>query len=152
MNKALSELRLNKNLIVDKESKLKIITAENGRYSYFDYTREKIEEIASKDIKEIKIRDVNPLVQALFPNNLICSGLFHPFIIFEIKDKKRVDPPTYYYGSMNSYLNCNDELKFNRLIDEIVDLFTKNEIKCHQSWLDYYVKVIEGEEDEKQDN
>lgn len=127
-------LILNKKLEIDEEAKKIIITAEGGRYLYFDYTKEKIQEIALKNLDDIKRKDANILVQALFPKYLICDGLFDNFLMFEIKNNKRVDPPKYCYYDLTSYLNNNKELKFNYLAFEIIDLFKANNIQYNEQW------------------
>lgn len=134
MKNELKELVLNKELIIDESQKKIITTAEGGRYKYFDFTKEKITEIAAKSFIDLTVQDIFYVVQALFPEYLICSGLFDCFIIFEIKDDKRIDHPKYYFRSLDSYLNNNDELKFNFLAKEIVDLFKKNNIPYHEKW------------------
>lgn len=143
MKKALKELKaltLNKKLEIDEEAKKIITTAEKNRYTYWDYTKEKIEQIASKNLNDLKITDAFVLVQALFPKYLVCSGLFDCFLMFEIKNNKRFDPPKYYYANLTSYLNNNNELKFNYLASEIIDLFKVNNIDYNKQW----DKILEG--------
>lgn len=127
-------LFLNKKLEMDEEAKRIITTAEGGRYSYFDYTKEKIQEIALKNLDDIKRIDANILVQALFPKYLICGGLFDNFLMFEIKNNRRADPPKYCYYDLTSYLNNNNEVKFNYLASEIIDLFKVNDIQYNEQW------------------
>lgn len=127
--------KINKNLIQNNELKETIVKAENGRYSYFDYDVEIVSEIAKKSIKEVKYKDVRILVQALFPEYLICSGLFDCFLMFRINsDGFRVDPPEYFYADIQSHLNRDSKNGSKRLIEEIIDLFEKNNIKYDDSW------------------
>lgn len=133
------KLILNKKLEINEEAK-NIIT--NARYSYFDYTKEKIQEIANKNLEDLKHKDACVLVQALFPNYLICGGLFDAFLMFEIEDNKRVDPPKYCYSNLTSYLDNNKKLKFNHLASEIIDLFETNNIQYNEEWH----KLIKEEE------
>ena len=134
MKDKLEKLVLNKKIIVDENQKSVITSAEGARYKYFDFTKEKISEIAIKPFSNLTIEDCFVLVQALFPEYLICSGLFDTFIIFEIKNGRRIDPPKYFFSSLDSYLNNNNELKFNFLAAEIVDLCIKNNIQYAKFW------------------
>lgn len=130
----LEKINLNKDLTLNEEYKNVITSAEKGRYSYFDYSKEKIEEIAKMNINDIKWKDTAYLVQALFPQYLIYSGLFDSFLMFEIKNNVRKDPPKYFYRNLISYLNNNKEVKVNYLGDEIINLFEVNNIKYDTSW------------------
>ena len=128
------ELKLNKDLTINEEYKKVITEAERGRYNYFDFSKEKIQEIALKDLKDLKYNDAACLVQALYPQYLIGSGLFDGFLMFEIKKGVRVDPPKYCYGNLTSYLNNDKKTKFNYLAAEIIDLFKNNNIEYNQDW------------------
>ena len=128
------EIQLNYDLTIDEETKKIITSAEGGRYSYFDYSKKIIKEIVSKDVKEIKWHDVAIIVQALFSKYLICSGIIDCFLMFEIKNNKRSDPPKYCYRNVASYLNNDDKAKVNYLGEEIKKLLAINEIECHPSW------------------
>lgn len=143
--KKLEKLTLNKELNINNQLKEVIITAEKGRYSYFDFNKDVIEKIAQKSLAkdDLKVTDCFYLVQALFPQYLVCSGLFDCFLLFEIKNNYRVDPPIYYYHNLSAYLNNNENCKYNRLVDEIIDLFKKNNIKYHEDWDKYLKKCDE---------
>ena len=148
MKKELKPLILNKSLEMNEEYKKNITSAENGRYSYFDYSKEIVQKIANKDFNQLYCADVRPIVQALFPQYLICSGLFDGFLMFEIKNNYRVDPPKYCYLDVGSYLNNNKEVKCNLLIEEIFDIFNKNDIKAHESWIKA-LEIIKKENSEE---
>ena len=139
MKKELKELVLNKELIINESHKKTICSAEGGRYYYFDFTKEKISEIAQKNFSELEMEDGFYLVQALFPEYLICSGLFDCFVIFEIQNGVRQDPPKYFFRDLISYLN--NHTNFNLLCDEIIDLFKKNNIPYHYGW-DVFSKEV----------
>lgn len=129
------QIQLNKNLDLDFEIFKANITKK--RYDYYDFSREKVQEIANKDIGEVG-GDVRILVQALFPQHLQCSGLFDGFILFNVVDGVRIDPPVYWYHSCSSYLNNDNKAKVNRLADEIKDLFESNGIQYSEGWKEYF--------------
>lgn len=146
------ELKLNKTLVIDEESKKIITSAERGRYSYFDYTEEIIKNIAMKDMEEVTRNEWFAIAQALFPNYLICSGLIDSFLMFEIKNQVRIDPPKYYYCNLWSFLNNDREARVNLLVEEVKDLFNKNNINYHESWnielFDKINSIKEGKKNE----
>ncbi len=109
------------------------------RYKYFDFDKEKIEAIAKKN-SEDDITDDNfrTIIQALFPQYLLCSGFIDSVIIFIVNNGVREDPPKYYYSDLRAYLNNDNEAKVNRLSDEIKDLFEKNEIEYSDLWKDFF--------------
>ena len=132
--KQLEQLKLNKDLTINEEYKRVITSAERGRYSYYDYSKEKAQEIAKKDLKDLTYTNAATLVQALFPQYLICSGLFDSFLMFKIKNGVRQDPPKYYYRDLNSFLNNDKGAKLNHLATEIIDLFKTNNIEYNKQW------------------
>lgn len=137
--------KLNKNLEMNKDFKENIIFAENGRYTYYDYDLQTIKDIAKVDPqKELTYNNVATLVQVLFPEYLVCSGLFDNFIMFKVKNGRREDSPKYCYRSLDSYLNNNNDKKDNLLIEEIVDLFKQNNIDYNKIW-DEALERIKGE-------
>lgn len=131
----------NKDLSVDYTEWKNNITSK--RYSYYDFSREEVERIAKKNVQEVSNDEIRTLVQALFPQYLQCSGLFDGFLFFDVIDGERVDPPKYFYGTCNSYLNNDDKAKVNRLIEEIEDLFEQNEIDCSEDWKKYFRQARE---------
>ncbi len=137
--------KLNKNLEMNKDFKENIISAENGRYIYYDYDLQTIKDIAKVDPQnELTYNNVATLVQVLFPEYLVCSGLFDNFIMFKVKNGRREDSPKYCYRSLDSYLNNNNDKKDNLLIEEIVDLFKQNNIDYNKIW-DEALERIKGE-------
>lgn len=143
------ELTLNKNLTINEEYKKIITSAEKCRYSYFDYSKEKVQEIANKNLNDLKYTDAATLVQALFPQYLICSGLVDSFLMFEIKNGVRQDPPKYCYMHLDSFLNNDKKAKLNNLTSEIIDLFKSNNIKYNKHWDMLLEKIKELENDNK---
>lgn len=136
--------KLNKNLEMNKDFKENIISAENGRYTYYDYDLQTIKDIAKVNPQtELTYNNAATLVQVLFPEYLVCSGLFDSFIMFKVKDGRRGVSPKYCYRSLDSYLNNNDK-KDNLLIEEIVDLFKQNNIDYNKMWNEV-LERIKGE-------
>ena len=88
-----TKIELNKDLSVDYTEWKKNITSKG--YSYYDFSREEVERIAKKNVKEVSTTEIRTLAQALFPQYLQCSGLFDGFLFFEVIDGVRVDPPKY---------------------------------------------------------
>ena len=130
------QIETNRDLTQDfSDSKQKI---ENARYRYYDYSRDKILEIVSKDIRAVEDHEIREIVQALFPDYLICSGLFDGILLFEIRNGTRVDPPKYFYRNLSAYLNNDEKSKVNRLKDEIKSMLEQNEIPYHDSWKEYF--------------
>lgn len=142
MEKIKKPLILNKELVVNEEYKKVITSAEEGSYEYYDFSKEKVQEIAIKNINNLTYYDACVLVQALFPKYLICSGLLDSFLMFEIKNNERKDPPKYCYYNLVNYLNNDKESKVNLLISEIIDLFKANNIQYHETW-DKALKEVE---------
>lgn len=103
------------------EQKKKIV---GERYHYYDYTEETIKKIAEKPLGELTYEDGATIVQAIYPDKLICSGLFDNFLIFECHNGQRKDPP------MLAFRYLDDK----QLLDAIFDLFETNKIKCHEIW------------------
>lgn len=136
-----TKIELNKDLSVDYTEWKKNITSKG--YSYYDFSREEVERIAKKNVKEVSTTEIRTLAQALFPQYLQCSGLFDGFLFFEVIDGVRVDPPKYCYEMCNSYLNNDGKAKVNRLIEEIEDLFEQNEIDCSEDWKNYFRQAKE---------
>ena len=148
MKEKLKPLELNKSLVMNEEYKKVITSAEKGRYSYYDYSKEIIQEIANKDFEQLYCADARPIVQALFPKYLITSGLWDNFLMFEIVDNERANSPKYCYLDACSYLDNDDKARCNLLLEEIIDLFNKNDITPHESWItalrEIKVKYAEG--------
>lgn len=128
-------MKLNKDLTIFEKYSEKIRFAEKGRYCYFYFPKGKIQDIANLNNEEELTQNIAfTLAQALFPEYLICSGLFDSFLMFEIKDCARVDPPKYFYNHFGCFLNNKKDVKENHLGLEIKDLFKKNNIKYSSLW------------------
>lgn len=105
---------------------------------YYDFDKESLQVIASKEIKEIDRSEWDTLVQMLYPNNMIASGIIDPFLIFKIReDGKRIDPPIKFYSGL---IDAKDHL-----LKKIVEELTKQGIEIHQSWNAYLPKKPEVE-------
>lgn len=122
-----------------KEDDKKLI--ESGRYRYYDFTEEIVENIVSKNIYDVESAEWRILLQMLYPRNMIGSGLFQPILIFEIsKSGKRVDPPLEAYNSI-------DDLKEDTcLLFKIIEHIEQNsKLKIHNSWYKVKAKILKEE-------
>lgn len=111
-----------------KEENKKIV--EKDRYSYYDFTEEKIKLIVSKNVNEVTNEEWRMLIQMLYPKSMIGSGLFQPILIFSInKNGKRIDPPK------EAYNNITDLKENSCLFFRIIDYIEKNSnLKINNSW------------------
>ncbi len=107
---------------------------ESGRYRYYDFTEEVVENIVSKHINDVENEEWRILLQMLYPSNMIGSGLFQPILIFKVsKSGKRIDPP------LEAYNSINDLEEGTCLLFQIIEYIEKNsKVKIHDSW--YEVK------------
>lgn len=84
-----------------EENKRTITEAENRRgYTYYEFTEETVRAIAAKAAAFVEEREWRSLLQMLYPDKLICSGLFEAFLVFEIKNGRRKDPPQEHWGDL----------------------------------------------------
>jgi len=114
--------------VLNEEQQKEIV---GSRYDYYAFTKENIEAIASKKVTDLVYKEGATLVQALYPNNLICSGLFDNFLIFECSNGKRTDPPLVAFSNIDNKELCK----------KIIDFFKKEKIKYHESWDKLYAKI-----------
>lgn len=108
---------------------------KSGRYEYYDFTEQIINEITKKDFEDVTYKEWCILIQMVYPQNLIASGLFQPFLVFKIDDDgQRVDPPKKDFDDITSinYKSC--------LLLDIMDILESEDLKCHASW---YIKKAE---------
>ena len=111
-----------------KEDDKKLI--ESGRYKYYYFTEEIVENIVSKYISDVENTEWRILLQMLYPRNMIGSGLFQPILIFKIsKSGKRVAPP------LEAYNSINDLKEDTCLLFKIIEHIEQNsKLKIHNSW------------------
>lgn len=123
-----------------KEDDKKLI--ESGRYKYYDFTEEIVENIVSKYINDVKNTEWRILLQMLYPRNMIGSGLFQSILIFKIsKSGKRVDPP------LEAYNSINDLKEDTCLLFKIIEHIEQNsKLKIHNSWYKAKEKILKGGE------
>lgn len=123
-----------------KEDDKKLI--ESGRYKYYYFTEEIVENIVSKYINDVENTEWRILLQMLYPRNMIGSGLFQPILIFKIsKSGKRVDPPLAAYNSIN------DLKEDTCLLFKIIEHIEQNsKLKIHNSWYKAKEKILKKEE------
>lgn len=123
-----------------KENDKKLI--ESGRYKYYDFTEEIVQNIVSKQINDVENTEWRILLQMLYPRNMIGSGLFQPILIFKIsKNGKRVDPP------LEAYDSINDLKEDTCLLFKIIEHIEQNsKLKIHNSWYKAKEKILKEEE------
>ena len=123
-----------------KEDDKKLI--ESGRYKYYYFTEEIVENIVSKYISDVENTEWRILLQMLYPRNMIGSGLFQPILIFKIsKSGKRVDPP------LEAYNSINDLKEDTCLLFKIIEHIEQNsKLKIHNSWYKAKEKILKEEE------
>lgn len=124
-----------------QENRKRIEDAENKRYAYFGFTEESCREIAAKPLKEVSTSEWRSLVQMIYPGNLICSGLFEPFLVFDItKAGKRKDPPKEHFPSLDQ--TGSDGVLLPRIIDALVE----NGCEPHETWKVHAAKAAQAGE------
>lgn len=116
------------NLNFKIEDKNLITSEKNHNYRYYEFTEDTCKTIASKHVNDVDSDEWYSLVQMLYPNRLICSGLFESFLAFEIRDGKRIDPPMEHWGNLVS------EGSDGVLLHRIIDVLNSNCIEEHPSW------------------
>ena len=123
-------------LTFNQADKDRIVKAENNRgYIYYDFTELSCKSVAEKPLNEVSDNEWYMLVQMLFPANLICSGIFESFLVFEIKggstleSGKRQDPPMRAWQNL-TVANRKGEV----LLKMIVGNLTENGILVHETW------------------
>lgn len=109
--------------------KNKELIESRGRYKYYEYTEESIKEIVSKNVNAIENNEWRTLIQMLYPDKMIGSGLFQPILIFKIKDGIRIDPPIEAYDNIG--VIKDGTCLFFRIIDYIEK---HSKIKIDDSW------------------
>ena len=120
-----------------QEDKERIVQAENNRgYNYYEFTPEKIKAIAAKPVREVEYDEWCCFVQLLYPAGLICSGLFEPFLVFEIVDGKRKDPPNEHWPSLNRA--GSDGV----LIERFIGVLAAHGIKAHDTWYELLTQCV----------
>ena len=123
------------NLNFDPKDKEIIVQAENNRgYTYYEFTEDKVKAIAAKPVREIEYDEWCCLLQMLYPTGLICSGLFDPFLVFEIVNGKRKDPPK------ESWPSLNKEGSSGILLERFAKELTDHGIEMHDTWHELLAK------------
>ena len=104
---------------------------KTNRYTYFNFSRKMCERLAKMSPNDIKNIELRGLIQMLYPDKLIASGLFQNVLIFDIKNNKRVDPPLEAYNDMTHGENEEGLTLFER----IVNVLKKEGItEYHEHW------------------
>lgn len=120
----------------------KQLIENTGKYIYYDFTEEKIKNIVAKDMQEVTNEEWRTLIQMLYPQNLICSGLLQPILIFDItKNGKRKDPPKEAYNSLDDMENGT--CLFFRILERIEK---NSNIKIDKTWYEFKERIEEKEQ------
>lgn len=126
-----------------KEEDKKLIESANCRY--YEFTDKIIENIVSKEMNQVDNEEWRTLIQMLYPQNMIGSGLFQPILIFKISKKgKRVDPPIEAYNSLDDIKE--DTCLFYRIIEYIEK---NSKIKIDESFYKFKERIQAKEREEK---
>ncbi len=107
---------------------------------YYHYNIETIKKIISKDVRTLDNEEWRTLIQMLYPDKMIASGLFQPILIFKVrKDGKRIDPPIEAYDSVDQVKGIG-----NCLIFRIIDFIESNSnLKLNNTWYEIRKKIEE---------
>ena len=117
------------NLNFNEKDKALIVEAENRRgYVYYEFTEEKIRDVAAKPVQSIEYEDWCCLLQMLYPRGLISSGLFEPFLVFEIVNSRRKDPPKEHWGCLAHPGSAGT------LLERFIFALAEHGIEVHESW------------------
>ena len=113
---------------------------KSAGYTYYVFTEEKVRKIIAKEIKEVTNNEWRTLIQMLYPNKMVGSGLIDSVLIFTISQKthRRVDPPLRAYGDMQDKRG-----KEGSLLNQIYNALKKAGLEdaIHESWKKYCLEV-----------
>lgn len=113
---------------------------KSAGYIYYDFTEEKVRKIIAKKIKEVTNNEWRTLIQMLYPNKMVGSGLIDSVLIFTINPKthRRVAPP------LRAYRDVRDKRgKEGSLLNQIYNALKKAGLEdaIHESWKEYCLEV-----------
>lgn len=113
---------------------------ESAGYIYYGFTEEKVRKIIAKEIKGVTNDEWRTLIQMLYPNKMIGSGIFDRALIFTINPKthRRVDPPLRAYGDLQ-----DNRGKEGSLLNQIYNVLKKAGLEdvIHESWKEYCLEA-----------
>lgn len=113
---------------------------KSAGYTYYVFTEEKVRKIIAKEIKGVTNNEWRTLIQMLYPNKMVGSGLIDSVLIFTISQKthRRVDPPLRAYGDMQDKRG-----KEGSLLNQIYNALKKAGLEdaIHESWKKYCLEV-----------
>lgn len=113
---------------------------EGAGYTYYVFTEEKVRKIIAKEIKEVTNNEWRTLIQMLYPNKMVGSGLIDSVLIFTISQKthRRVGPPLRAYGDMQ-----DNRGKEGSLLNQIYNVLKKAGLEdtIHESWKEYCLEA-----------
>lgn len=113
---------------------------KSAGYIYYGFTEEKVRKIITKEIEDVTNNEWRTLIQMLYPNKMIGSGLIDSVLIFTISQKthRRVDPP------LRAYRDVQDNRgKEGSLLNQIYNALKKAGLEdaIHESWKEYCLEV-----------
>lgn len=119
---------------------------KSAGYIYYDFMEEKVRKIIAKKIKEVTNDEWRTLIQMLYPNKMVGSGLIDSVLIFTISQKthRRVDPP------LRAYRDVRDNRgKEGSLLNQIYNALKKAGLEdaIHESWKEYCLEEKTNEKD-----
>ena len=106
---------------------------EGAGYMYYGFTEEKVRKIITKEIEDVTNDEWRTLIQMLYPNKMIGSGIFDRALIFAISQKthRRVDPPLKAYRDVRDNRGKEGSL-FNQIYNALKKAGLEDAI--HESW------------------
>lgn len=113
---------------------------KSAGYTYYVFTEEKVRKIIAKEIKEVTNNEWRTLIQMLYPNKMVGSGLIDSVLIFTINPKThgRVDPPLRAYGDVR-----DNRGKEGSLLNQIYNVLKKAGLEdvIHESWKEHCLEA-----------
>lgn len=113
---------------------------EGSGYMYYVFTEEKVRKIITKKIEDVTNNEWRTLIQMLYPNKMVGSGLIDSVLIFTISQKthRRVDPPLRAYGDMRDKRG-----KEGSLLNQIYNVLKKAGLEdvIHESWKEHCLEA-----------
>ena len=110
-----------------QDNKYKVII-ENAGFRYYDFCPEKFEKILRGDAQEATDEELRSLIQTLYPDKAVCSGLFDAVLLLDIENGKRKENPSEAYKNLLIAPEGKESL-----ISRILKIAEENKIEVHKS-------------------